>query len=184
MTRVLFSVLLGASVVACAPTYRVVRQASVNPLTKSVPIFVEPMSFDGLYVETLPEADYLGRYAASGAMRTFKSDKEGMDQRYREAVSRVVPPASLDGSDFFRLRARAVQIVPGGDVTAGSIGKDTRGRFAVQLVGNGGVVLDEIEIDVSILASQTAPLAGDRMQQLGERLADTVIAYLKTRSGK
>jgi hypothetical protein len=169
---------------SCASAYTVLRQAQPNPLSKNLPIYVEPLNFDGAYLENLPEADYLGRYAASSSLRAYKADKDAMDQNFRDALAKVIAPAALEAGELYRLRARTVQIFPGGDATAGHIGANTRGKFSVQLLSSGGMVLDEIEVDVTLLASQTAPLASDRIRQLGGKLAESVASYLHDRAPK
>lgn len=176
--------LAAALCVSCAPSYEVIRQAATAPaVSADASIFAVGLSFQGLYLDKLPEEEYLARFASRSELRAFKQDKIEMDKRFKEALKTELGARVTDSDAApYRVAARLAYLVPGDDNAVGGVSGNTRGTFQVLLLTQENVVYDELKIEVGVVATSTTPFASERIRLLGEQLAKSVASYLKTRA--
>lgn len=192
----LLTVLLAAfALVACAPPYTVIRQAVPNPFLAMRSYSIEPMHFEQLQIGNMSEAQWMaGRSPES--QNSYMVDRQAMVERYVERMTQrnpgleiiAGPPASpqtfIVRPILEFMEPTRVRVTYNGRTMQSHI--ETVARMRVQVLNQGGVVLDEFVIVTVVEQSLFNPITfalGGRFRVAADRLSDLTTRYLRDRTG-
>lgn len=170
------TLLLAAS---CGPPWQIVRQATPNPLLGQRAFAIAPMSFANLVVGEKPEAAYLAE-KDPGQRGSWDQDKSAMAQMFLDGVRGHAPGIAIQpGSGTFVVEPEVTFIEPGFYV--GIAARASEVSLALR-IRQGGALVDEIVIGVTVPADLGNPSVGGRLRAGAARLGEIAGRYLVHRT--
>jgi hypothetical protein len=184
MRQLLIGVLLTCSL-GCVNRYTVTRQATPNPISAQTRLLVEPMRFEALTIDGLPEADWRARRTPQQNL-SFDGDKRLLNARFGQRLDArarkdgIALTAAVD-ADTIVLRPILRSLTMGyyGFV----VGDDTIADMTVQLLDAQGQLLDEIAVHTAGKADESGISFTDRLAKAADKAADQCVKYLVSRRG-
>lgn len=185
MNRVLLLALtlcLACFSIACGPPWKVVKQASPNPMSQASRFYLDGVSFDGLSVGGKSEAEWQAE-KDSGQQASWQEDKQSLANELsasfdeeRESITRITAPPG-----DFTIKPHVVWLEPGFNALVAS--HPTEVKLDVQIVDAKGQVVDEFTVDAKIAASISNEALGTRLREAGRYLGKVIAKYVKERIG-
>lgn len=170
----------------CSSTSQVVKQASMSELIGARRFTLLPVAFSSLRVGTVSETVYLAR-KDQDQTAAWEADKlairEAFALQLRDEAARrsieVVGAGDLPAPMTIRPIVRYIE--PGFHMSLAW--RRSEVRMNVQVLGDGGVVTDEIHLEHRTMPSLTKTTARERLRYDAARLAEAFIEYLHGRVG-
>ncbi|MEO7109245.1 MAG: hypothetical protein ABI183_02305 [Polyangiaceae bacterium] len=176
------SICLAFASIACGPPWKVVVQASPNPMSASNKFFVEPVSFDKLSIGGTDEGSWQSSKDAQ-AQASWQGDKQAMAQQFsaafdeeREGVQRAGGPPG-----DFTVKPHITWIEPGFNAVVAS--RPTEVNIDVQIVDAKGTLVDEFTIHATVRATISNEALGSRLREAATYLGKVTAKYLIKRTG-
>ncbi len=176
------SICLAFASIACGPPWKVVVQASPNPMTVTNKFFLEPVSFDKLSVGGTDEAAWQSSKDGQ-AQASWQGDKQAMADRFSAAFDEErggVQRAGGPPGDF-TVKPHITFIEPGFNAVVAS--RPTEVNIDVQINDAKGTLVDEFTIHATIAASISNEALGTRLREAAEYLGKITAKYLIKRTG-
>jgi hypothetical protein len=176
------SICLAFASIACGPPWKVVVQASPNPITASNKFFLEPVSFDGLKVGSTDEAMWQSGKDAQ-AQASWQGDKQAMAEKFSAAFDEErggVQRAGGPPGDF-TVKPHITFIEPGFNAVVSSM--PTQVDIDVKINDAKGTLVDEFTIRSTIRATISNEALGTRLREAAEYLGKITAQYLIKRTG-
>ncbi|MGH7281648.1 MAG: hypothetical protein ACRELY_09015 [Polyangiaceae bacterium] len=168
--------------IACGPPWKVVRQASPNPMSQTSRFFLDAVSFDGLSVGGKSEQEWQAD-KDSASQASWQADKAAMASEFsaafdeeREGVARITTPQG-----DFTIKPHVTWLEPGFNALVAS--HPTEVKIDVQIVDAKGALVDEFTIDAAIQATISNEALGTRLREAGKYLGKITAKYVKQRIG-
>lgn len=169
------------------PEWTLVRQAPLNPLAGKLKFVVEPLKFDGLWLEGQAETPFLASRSASW-QALWAVDKQLMSDHFKSALSEAVRGIlklrrAGDVSATFTVRPSVHHITRGW--SALSFGMPSHVTLTLQVFDQHGLAIDEVDIPVMIKATlgDGGVTVRTRLRMAAEQLGVATAQYLLLRSG-
>jgi hypothetical protein len=178
----LFALLFAVLMVACGPSWRVVRQSNPNPLAGATKFAVEPVHYEALTIGGKSDAEYtMGKEEKERA--SWQEDKRATGVEFTTALQQNGAGMQIGGgpppdNQTFTVRASVVFWEPGFYALAA---RNSEMRMNIQILGPQGVI-DEIEVPVMIASNIYNPSTGGRMRSAGKRVGAILADYLRRRT--
>ncbi|GAC1352245.1 MAG: hypothetical protein NVSMB1_13210 [Polyangiales bacterium] len=171
--------------IGCGHPWRIVRQASPNPMHGQTKFAVEPMHFDSMMVGGKTEATYQSGKTPE-QQQGWQADKAGMNGEFfatllGQADGLQLTQGPPPDAQTFVVRPIVTFVEPGFYAYVAAI--STNVKLTVQILGPQGV-LDEFTVENYQQATMTSPSSGGRMRSAANVLGRYVAAYLKERVTK
>ncbi len=172
--------LLALVAASCGPPWQVVRQAMPNPMLGQRAFVLAPMSFVNLVVGEKPEAAYLAE-KDPGQRGSWDQDKSAMAQMFLDGVRGTAEGLAISprSSGGFTVEPHVTFIEPGFYV--GLAARSSEVNMTVRIL-QGGTLLDEITIGVTVPADLGNPSVGGRLRAGASRLGGILGRYLVHRT--
>ena len=168
--------------IACGPPWKVVRQASPNPMSQTSRFFLDAVSFDGLSVGGKSEQEWQAE-KDSAQQASWQADKAALASEFsaafdesREGVARMTTPPG-----DFTITPHVVWLEPGFNALVAS--HPTEVKIDVQIVDAKGALVDEFTVDAAIQATISNEALGSRLREAGKYLGKVTAKYMKERIG-
>jgi hypothetical protein len=176
------SICLAFASIACGPPWKVVVQASPNPMSQTNKFFVDAVAFDGLKVGSTDEQTWQsGKDAQSQA--SWQGDKQAMASEFssalddaREGVQRAGGPPG-----DFQVKPHITFIEPGFNAVVAS--QPTQVNMDVQILDPSGKLVDEFTMHAVVAASISNEALGTRLREAARYLGKITAKYLNKRVG-
>jgi hypothetical protein len=189
------TVVAGATLVGCGPSWQVIVQAAPSPFLGQRRFAVQPIDFSGLHVGSKPEPVYLSEKDPK-QQASFAEDKAALNDRFLEQLRVTaaeagveVVPATGPGDAPFTIRPAVPFLEPGFYV--GVAAASSHVEMNVRIVAPDGRILDEVAfahgtspnsgVAIRGFAIPKNPSSGGRLRSDGEGLGKLVGLYLQAR---
>ena len=186
---VLALAVLAATAAGCGPSWRVLRQATPNPILGQKAFAVEVVSYEGLRVGSKLESDWLAEKAkdkedGQKSIQSFIQDKTDGGQEFVKALGAELLHAALSVSapaaGVVSVRPHVTYYEPG--VYAGIFAIPTEVVLEAQFLDANGQVADEVVFRQVVPATLYNPSSGGRMRTAMSELGEQVAEYLVERA--
>lgn len=179
--------LFALTALGCGPTWIVVKQQNPNPMMGAKEFLLAPVSYVGLKVGTLSEAEYLASKDQE-SQQSFLGDKAEAAKNLSDVLIAkaaqggvsVRPAAETPGS--FVLRPNITFVEPG--TFTGFVNIATTVEMRLEIVDAQQQVVDEVIFKADIQPSLSNPSSGGRMHSAGKNLGDQTAQYILARAGR
>jgi hypothetical protein len=176
------SICLAFASIACGPPWKVVTQASPNPMSSASKFYLDAVSFDGLKVGSTDEQGWQSSKDAA-AQASWQGDKQAMATEFSAAFDDErggVQRAGGPPGDF-TVKPHITFIEPGFNAVVAS--RPTEVNIDVTIVDGKGTLVDEFTIHANVAASISNEALGTRLRKAAKYLGRITAKYLIKRTG-
>jgi len=168
----------------CGPGWKVIRQASPNPMTPQTQLAVDTPTFRELRVGKQPEAQHLAGKKPEEVQR-WETDKQAFASGFSSGLMAERGQLDVGGTDQlsgrYNLQSNVVYLEPG--LWNGLINLPTEMRTRVVVTDAQLAPVDELEVRCVVIADLYRPAVGMRIAECGRITGAEVARYLKQRLG-
>lgn len=176
LSVVAFFTVLVLALGGCSPPWRVVSQASPNPMQPTSKFSVQKLTFENLQVGEKSDKQYAGEKEAKTA-DAWEGDKTEMSQAFANGFTNAQEPLQSGDAGDFVVQVNCAFIEPGYYAYVASAPAEIHVR--AKIVDRSGKLVDEIDIKTAAAAMAKRTRLRDAADSSGAALAK----YLHKRLG-